>query len=82
MLQGCGCFVLYHKKRGEGDSFYVDRVGEHVITLEKVRSMYRVHCTEEKMPWLILVLVVLAASLLSAVVVVSLLISRRFEFVH
>ena len=82
VLQGCGCFVLYHKKKGEGESFYVDRAGEHRIPLKKVRSMYRVQCHQEEIPWLVLVIVVLAAAMLAAVIVISLVISKRFAFVQ
>ena len=82
VLQGCGCFVLFHKKKGEGDQFYVPRVGEHDIPLKRVRSIYRVKCREEQVPWATLVIVVIMATMLASVVMVSLVISKRLAFVQ
>ena len=82
VLHGCGCFVLYHKKKGEGDQFYVNRVGEHHIPLKKVRSMYRVECREERIPWVAILIVIMMVSILAFIVGISLVISKRFAFVQ
>ena len=82
VLHGCGCFVLFHKKKGEGDQFYVPRTGEHDIPLKRVRSMYRVKCREDETPWPAIVIIVLLASILASFVIVSLAISKRFTFVQ
>merc|ERR1711874_74907 len=82
VLHGCGCFVLYHKKKGEGEQFYVPRPGEHEIPLKRVRSMYRVKCRDAQIPWPAIVIVILMVALLAVLVILSLLISRRFAFVQ
>ena len=82
VLQGCGCFVLFHKKKGEGDQFYVPRVGEHDIPLKRVRSIYRVKCQEEQVPWAALVIVIILATRLASAVIVPLVISKRLAFVQ
>ena len=82
VLHGCGCFVLYHKKKGEGDHYYVDRVGEHNIPLVRVRSMYRVQCSETNFPWPVFISCCLILSLIFLMMFLSLLLSRRLSFVQ
>ena len=82
VLHGCGCFVLFHKKKGEGDQFYVPRTGEHDIPLKRVRSMYRVKCREDEIPWPAIITIILLASMLASFVIASLVISKRFTFVQ
>ena len=52
VLEGCGCFRLYQGKtiKKGGRSFYINRNGEHRITLRKVGSLKRVACSRLAKP--------------------------------
>ena len=51
VLEGCGdCFRLFKKKNGRGKSYFVNRRGEHTITMGKVRSIRKVSCSNMAMP--------------------------------
>ena len=66
VLDSCGdCFKLYEDRNGQGKSYFVDKSGEHIITLRRVRSLHKVPCGNTGpfgMPmWLAITLLVIIA---------------------
>ena len=61
VLEGCGdCFRLFEKKNGRGRSYFVNRRGDHTITLGKVRSIRKVACSNMAMPmWAVIIIVLI-----------------------
>ena len=60
VLEGCGgCFRLFQKKNGRGRSYFVNRMGEHTISLGKVRSIHKVACSNMAMPMWVVIIIVL-----------------------
>ena len=46
-LEGCGCYRLYERRRHQGKSYTVDKIGEHTILLRRVRSLEKIKCPGE-----------------------------------
>jgi len=45
--EGCGCFKLHDGARGRGCSVTLVENGEHELTIKRVKSLYKISCSDE-----------------------------------
>jgi len=45
--EGCGCFRLHDGARGRGRSVTLVKNGEHELTIKRVKSLYKISCSDE-----------------------------------
>jgi len=45
--EGCGCFKLHDGARGRGRSVTLVENGEHELTIKRVKSLYKISCSDE-----------------------------------
>ena len=84
VLEGCGdCFRLFKKKNGRGKSYFVNRRGEHTITMGKVRSIRKVSCSNMAMPmWAVIIIVLIIVMVVGMGTVMGVKRCRKYDGVQ
>jgi len=82
VMSGCRrCFLLYKKKEGTGPSHTLNQLGEHEITLGRVRRLESFSCTKTAMPvWGVAGTVLGVVIIIGMVTVVGLKIYRKKKY--